>query len=100
MKDISVQELKIKIDQKEDFFLLDVRQDFEHAMYNIGGKLIPLAELPSRLAEIDENKEREVVVYCRSGMRSATAKQFLLQNGFSNVKNLLGGVLSWQKEGY
>ena len=88
------------MDQKEDFFLLDVRQDFEHAMYNIGGKLIPLAELPNQLADLEENKNSEVIVYCRSGMRSATAKQFLMQHGFVNVRNLIGGVLAWQKAGF
>ena len=100
MKDITAQELKSKMDAGEDFFLLDVRQDFEHAMYNIGGTLIPLANLPSSIDEIEENKDREVIVYCRSGMRSGTAKQILVQQGFKNVRNLLGGVLAWQGEGF
>jgi len=69
-------------------------------MYNIGGKLIPLAELPNQLADLEENKNSEVIVYCRSGMRSATAKQFLMQHGFVNVRNLIGGVLAWQKAGF
>ena len=100
MKDITAQELKSKMDKGEEFFLLDVRQDFEHAMYNIGGTLIPLANLPSSIDEIEEHKDREVIVYCRSGMRSGTAKQILVQQGFKNVRNLLGGVLGWQGEGY
>ena len=100
MKDITVQELKSKMDGGEDIFLLDVRQDFEHAMYNIGGTLIPLANLPSSIDEIEEHMDREVIVYCRSGMRSGTAKQILVQQGFKSVRNLLGGVLAWQGEGY
>ncbi len=100
MKDITAQELKSKMDKGEEFFLLDVRQDFEHVMYNIGGTLIPLANLPSSIDEIEEHKDREVIVYCRSGMRSGTAKQILVQQGFKNVRNLLGGVLGWQGEGY
>ena len=100
MIDIEVTELKKKVDNKEDFFLLDVREEHEYAMYNIGGTLIPLGTLPQSISQIEQYKDIEIVVYCRSGMRSASAKQFLLQSGFKKVRNLLGGVLAWQEQGY
>lgn len=99
-KDIQVSELKSKMDGKETYFLLDVRETFEHAMYNIGGTLIPLNTLPQALDRLQDYRNSEIIVYCRSGMRSNTAKEFLLQNGFSNVRNLIGGVLAWQGAGY
>lgn len=93
--DITVQELKERLDKGEDFVLIDVRQPSEHQEFNVGGKLIPLGTVPVRMNEIAEDKDVEVVVYCRSGGRSGQAKQFLVQNGFSNVRNLQGGMLAW-----
>lgn len=97
MEDITVNELKEKIERKEDFFLLDVREHYEADAYNIGAKVIPLGSLPFALDELSEYKEKEIVVHCRSGARSANAKAFLLQNGFRNVRNLLGGMLAWEE---
>jgi len=97
MEDITVNELKEKIERKEDFFLLDVREHYEADAYNIGAKVIPLGSLPFALDELSEYKDKEIVVHCRSGARSANAKAFLLQNGFRNVRNLLGGMLAWQE---
>lgn len=97
MSDITVQELKTKLDQKEDFVLIDVREPMEFEAYNIGAKLIPLGNIPDSLGELEEYKNSEIVVHCRSGARSASAKQFLIQNGFQNVRNLLGGMLAWQE---
>ncbi len=96
-QDITVQELKEKMDAKEDFLLLDVREVHEYEMFNIGGKLIPLGFVIQAIDELEEYKDKEVVVHCRSGMRSATAKGWLIERGFSNVRNLLGGVLAWQE---
>ena len=93
--DINVQELKERLDKGEDLVLIDVRQPNEHEEFNVGGKLIPLGTVPMRMSEISEDKDVEVVVYCRSGGRSGQAKQFLMQNGFSNVRNLQGGMLAW-----
>ncbi len=93
--DINVQELKERLDKGEDLVLIDVRQPNEHEEFNVGGKLIPLATVPVRMNEIAEDKDVEVVVYCRSGGRSGQAKQFLMQNGFTNVRNLQGGMLAW-----
>ncbi len=98
IEDISVIKLKQRMDAGETINLLDVRETFEYEEFNLNGKLIPLGELPGRLDEIEDWKDQEVIVHCRSGKRSATAQQFLLQSGFQNVRNLIGGVLDWQKE--
>ena len=98
VEDISVIKLKQRIDAGESINLIDVREPFEYEEFNLDGKLIPLGELPSRLSEIENLKSEEVIVHCRSGARSGTAQQFLLQNGFTNIRNLIGGVLDWQRE--
>lgn len=97
MEDITVHQLKEKIDNQEDFFLLDVREHHEADVFNIGAKLIPLGSLPFALDELADLKDKEIVVHCRSGARSANAKAFLMQNGFTKVSNLLGGMLAWQE---
>jgi rhodanese-related sulfurtransferase len=98
IQDISVIELKRRIDAQEPLNILDVREQYEFDEFNLNGTLIPLGELPGRLDEIDSFKNEELIVHCRSGKRSATAQQFLIQNGFTNVRNLIGGVLDWQME--
>lgn len=98
MKEISVQELKAKKDAGEDFFLLDVREQHEYYISNIDGLLIPLGDLPNRVSEIEDQRDKEVVVMCRSGGRSAKACEFLTSQGFSNVTNLVGGVNKWAEE--
>ena len=92
--EIDVVELKRKMDAKEDFFLLDVREPNEYQIGKIpGSTLIPLGEVPQRYQEVP--KDREVVVHCKMGGRSARAAAFLRQQGFTNVKNLKGGILDW-----
>ncbi|HEU5414365.1 MAG TPA: rhodanese-like domain-containing protein, partial [Candidatus Angelobacter sp.] len=91
--EISVEELKKKLDAKEDIFVLDVREPHEYKICNINGHLIPLNDLPKRVQELDPSKE--TVVHCRSGVRSARAVGFLRQAGFTNVTNLAGGILAW-----
>lgn len=93
--DITVQELKQKLESQEEFTLVDVRESYEHEEFSVGGKLIPLGELPSSIAELAAAKDSEVVVYCRSGKRSGMAQRLLQQSGFSNVRNLEGGMLAW-----
>ena len=96
MKEVSVQELKEKIDKGEDFQLIDVREDFEYQVSNLGGELIPLGGI---LIETDKiAKDKEVVVMCRSGKRSAAAVMQLEAQGFTNVFNLYGGILAWQED--
>jgi rhodanese-related sulfurtransferase len=93
-KGISSQELKAKRGRKEDFFLLDVRTQGEFKSRKIdGAKLIPLNELGARAKEVPKNKE--VVVYCASGMRSMFACRKLKGLGFTNIKNLSGGISQW-----
>lgn len=94
--DITVKELKERLGNKEEVFLIDVREVHENQEFNIGGLLIPLGTLPDKLETITDKKDQEIVVYCRSGSRSNMAKEYMLQNGFKNVRNLLGGVIEWQ----
>lgn len=94
--DINVQELREKMERGDDFFLLDVREPHEHAEFNIGGQLIPMGLFPRAAEHLEEHKDQEVIVYCRSGKRSATVQYILQQEGFSNVRNLEGGMLAWQ----
>lgn len=95
MVDITTEELKQKLDNKEDFVFIDVREQYEYDEFNLGAKLIPLNTLPGALNDLERYKDKEVVVHCRSGARSANAKNYLTQMGFKNVRNLLGGVLRW-----
>jgi len=89
-----VNELKRKIDAKEDFFLLDVREPNEYQIGKIpGSTLIPLGEVPQRVSEIPRDKE--IIVHCKMGGRSAKAAAFLRQQGYTNVKNLKGGITDW-----
>jgi len=94
--EITPQQLRTLQLQKTDFLLLDVREPYEHHTFNLGGLLVPLAQLPSQLNKLDP--KRLTVVYCRVGARSAYAVKLLQKHGFTNVKNLIGGVLAWQAE--
>jgi len=91
--EISVEELKRRLDAKEDLFILDVREPHEYQICNLNGYLIPLNDLPKRVNELDPSKE--MVVHCRSGARSGKAVEFLRQAGFTKASNLAGGVLAW-----
>ncbi len=93
---ITVKELKRRIDAGEDVQLIDVREPYEFQIAQIGGKLIPQNDVPQRLAEID--REREVVVHCRSGARSQRIAEFLKQSGYPRVVNVAGGILAWSDE--
>ncbi len=96
MQEITVQELKEKLDSGEDFQLIDVREDFEYETSNIGGLLIPLGGI---VIEADKvSKDKPVVVMCRSGKRSAAAIMQLEQLGYTNLSNLQSGILAWAAE--
>lgn len=95
--DITVEELKKRLDSGEAVNLIDVREEHEYEEDNLGAHLIPLGELPSRLDEIETLKDEELLVHCRSGARSERAKQFLISQGFSNVRNVLGGILAYRE---
>lgn len=97
MKEVTVQELKAKIDSNEDFQLIDVREQHEIEVASINGEHIPLGEIINRRNEI--SKEKQVIIHCRSGVRSANAVNALEGNfGFSNLFNLKGGILAWSDE--
>jgi len=96
MKEISVQELKEKMDNHEDFQLIDVREDFEYETSNIGGTLIPLGGILIEAARVE--KDKPVVIMCRSGKRSAAAIMQLEQQGYTNLYNLRGGILAWAED--
>jgi sulfur-carrier protein adenylyltransferase/sulfurtransferase len=93
---ISVEELKQRQDHGDDLFVLDVREPHEYQICNLNGYLIPLNDLPKRVNELDSS--REIVAHCRSGARSAKAVEFLRQAGFTKVRNLSGGILSWAEK--
>jgi len=96
MQDITVQELKHKLDSGEQFVFVDVRDPWEYEEANLGAKLLPLGELMTRMDELEGHKNDEIVIHCRSGARSGMAKQLLVAQGFTNVRNVLGGILDWQ----
>lgn len=101
MKEITVQNLKQKIDNQEEPFVLDVREPFEQYQSKLeyeNSTLIPLGQLADRLNEVEEYKNQEVVCLCRSGARSAKACELLEKEGFENVANLKGGINKWAKE--
>jgi adenylyltransferase/sulfurtransferase len=96
IREITVQELEKMRNEKADFLLLDVRDQFEYDICNLQGKLIPLAELPERLSEL--NSDQKIVVHCKGGGRSSRAVDFLQQNGFKDAYNLKGGISTWWRE--
>ena len=90
---MQVEELKRRLDAGDDLFILDVREPHEYQICNLGGHLIPLAELPKRVHELDSS--REIVAHCKMGGRSAKAVAFLRQAGFTKIHNLAGGITAW-----
>lgn len=98
MKTIDVAELNQKLKNGEKLHLVDVRETFEHDEFNIGGILLPLGEIRMGDTEkIDHLKDEEVYLYCRSGNRSGQAALILETMGFSNLTNVVGGMLAWQE---
>jgi adenylyltransferase/sulfurtransferase len=91
--EIQPEELKRRLDAREDIFVLDVREPHEYQIVNIKGHLIPLGDLPTRIHELDSSQE--IVVHCKSGARSAKAVDFLRKSGFKRASNLTGGILAW-----
>jgi rhodanese-related sulfurtransferase len=95
--DITAQELKERLDKGEKINLIDVREEYEFDEDNLGGQLYPLGSLPSQIDDLEDLKDEEIIIYCRSGARSGRAQQFMEQNGFSNVRNLTGGILAYRE---
>jgi len=97
MKEVSVHELKKMMDEKNDFQLIDVREPGEHEFCNIGGELIPMGNILQNTDKIDT--EKDVIIYCRSGNRSANIIRALEQHfSYTNLINLKGGILEWADE--
>ena len=97
MQIITVEELKARLDAGEKINLIDCREPHEYQEYNIGGQLIPLGRIQSmQIDELEDLKEEEVIVHCRSGQRSTVACLTMDAMGFKNTKNLAGGVLAWK----
>lgn len=94
--DINVTELREKLAAGEKFLFLDVREPWEYEEFNLGATLIPLGDLMNRLWEFEDHKNEEIVVQCKSGARSGMAQQIMQANGFTNVRNVTGGILAWQ----
>jgi molybdopterin/thiamine biosynthesis adenylyltransferase/rhodanese-related sulfurtransferase len=92
---ITVEELKKKLDNKENIFVLDVRDPHEYQIVNIGAPLIPLGSIESRINELSERKNDEIIVHCKTGGRSQKAALALKAAGFTNVSNLTGGITAW-----
>jgi rhodanese-related sulfurtransferase len=98
MQLITITELKDRISNGEKLNLIDVREPSEHNEFNIGGVLIPLGKIQSmEVDQLETLKDQELILYCRSGNRSGQACQILDMMGFTNTKNLQGGMLAWQK---
>jgi rhodanese-related sulfurtransferase len=96
MKNMTVEELKHKLDSGEKVNLIDCREPHEYEEANLGGRLIPLGKFQSMdLDELEDLKDKEVIVHCRSGRRSMMACSILDQMGFSNTYNVDGGILDW-----
>jgi len=99
MDTITVDEVKRRMNAGEELHLVDVREPFENEEFNIGGILLPLGMIQTmQTDEIDDLKDKEVILYCRSGNRSGQAAMFLEMMGFTNTKNLLGGMVAWQEK--
>ena len=99
MNNITVEELKKRLDAGEELNIVDVREPHENADFNIGGTLVPLGNIQSmQIDAIEDLKDKEVILYCRSGNRSGQACMFLDAMGFKSTKNLVGGMLAWQEK--
>jgi rhodanese-related sulfurtransferase len=94
--EITVQDLKQKLDNGEDVNVLDVRERHEYEVANLGVRLIPLGELPQRLAELDQDES--FAIHCKTGGRSAKAVKLLQDAGFQHVYNVKGGITAWSEE--
>ncbi|MFM9945379.1 MAG: rhodanese-like domain-containing protein [Bacteroidia bacterium] len=96
MQTITVTELKARIDNGEKPIIIDVREPYEFEDFNINGRLIPLGNIQAAVPDLEEIADEEIIIHCHAGSRSAAAADFLTKQGFSNVKNLTGGMVAWK----
>jgi rhodanese-related sulfurtransferase len=97
LKDILAIEFIQRNTDSSSFTLIDVREELEYLTFNVGGENIPLGKLLRDIDELDYDKEKEIIVICQRGLRSETAKRALINMGFTNVRNLIGGLLAIRK---
>ena len=97
MTDIDAKEVFARLQNGEHLNLLDVRGEMEYHTFNIGGKNLPLPDLQENIDDLEWNKDDEIIVICKVGLRSATAKSILELKGYKNIRNLTGGLIAWQK---
>lgn len=97
MTDIDVKEVFVRFQNGEHLNLLDVRGEMEYHSFNIGGMNIPLPHLEENIDNLQWNKNDEIIVICKVGLRSASAKSILELKGYKNIRNLAGGLIAWQK---
>ena len=95
--EITVQDLRQKLESGEHFVFIDVREPWEYEEFNLGAQLIPLNTLVNSMADLEDKKDDLIIVHCRSGARSGMAQGLLMANGFKNVLNVKGGVIAWQE---
>lgn len=99
MTNITAEEVKQRLDAGEKLNLIDVREPQENAEFNIGGQLVPIGKIQSlQIEELEDLKNEEVILYCKSGSRSGIGAVILDQLGFTNTKNLVGGMTGWQQK--
>ncbi len=94
--EIDCRSVKVKLDAKADFLLLDCREKTEYDTVHIpGAMLLPMSEMQARVAELEPQKQKEIVVHCHHGGRSLRVTNWLRQQGFANVKSMAGGIDEW-----
>lgn len=96
--DITVAQLKEMLESGQEFNFIDVRNEDEYEDDNLGARLIPLGDLMDSLDELEPLKGQDIYVHCRSGARSGRAKEILLDNGFTKVHNVLGGIMAYRNQ--
>ncbi|MHB1179033.1 MAG: rhodanese-like domain-containing protein [Daejeonella sp.] len=95
--EISATEFNARYPIADEFIIIDVREELEYKTFNLGGDNIPLGILLSDIEDLDYEKDNEIILICQHGLRSETARRVLSQNGYTNVRNLKGGLLAWRK---
>lgn len=95
MSDITCEEVKTKLESGVPFHFIDVREEWEHEEQNIGAKCFPLGDLPTRLDELSSMKSEEIIVHCKTGPRGNRARKYLSTQGFTNVRNMAGGITAF-----
>ena len=100
MEEITVKEVKDRLNAGKEFTFIDVREVWEYEEDNIGAQNIPLAEIPNKINDLADLKEAEIVIHCKSGNRASQAQMYLKQQGFQAVINMKGGIEAFRAAGY